>query len=145
MCQLVDQDHLRIARQNRAQVHLGKGDSAVFHPRRRNDWHGADRFSGVGAAMVLDHTDHDVGTAGVPAPTLAQHGDGLANPWGGPEIHPEPPGGRSFLLLRFRRLGLDSDRRGSVGTAGPGTLFAHHGAVKILTGVFAGRCSIRAH
>ena len=58
----------------------------------------------MGPAVRLDEADHDVGAALVAAPTLVQHGPGLADAGDGPEVDPELAGGLDQIAVRFPRL-----------------------------------------
>ena len=87
--QLVDDGNLRMARQDRIDVHLGELAPAVLHDRARNDLEIADQFGRVHAPVRFDNTDDDVGSPLCAAMCLAQHGERLAHPGSSAEVDAE--------------------------------------------------------
>ena len=91
--QLVDEGDLGVAGQHGVDVHLLEGRAAVGEGLARHHLEAGDLLARVRPAVVLDEADDDVGAAFGAAVALAEHGEGLADPGGGPEVDPQPTAG----------------------------------------------------
>jgi hypothetical protein len=101
--ELVDEDQLGLAREDRLQVHLGDLDVLVFDLLRGNDREPREEGLGLGAAMGLDDPDNEVDA--VPNLLLggAEHGERLADARAHSEEHLQLAPARAFLLAVERR------------------------------------------
>jgi hypothetical protein len=86
--ELVDQDHLWTASEDGVGVHLGEGGAAVLHVLARHHLQVTDHRLGVLAAVAFHETDDNVGASGLAPVRLLEHGEGLTDARGGPEIDP---------------------------------------------------------
>jgi two-component system sensor histidine kinase KdpD len=76
---LINQHNLRLARQDRIDVHLIEGNTAIFEPSPRQYFHLLDKLCRARSPMRLHHANDDV-FAAFPTPNrLAQHAEGLAH------------------------------------------------------------------
>jgi hypothetical protein len=87
--QLVDQDHLGMALEDRVEIHLLETRAPVL----RHQW--ADHLEvfhqrlGPPASMAFDEPEHDIGATLLAPTPFAQHGVRLAHPRGRAQIDPE--------------------------------------------------------
>ncbi len=79
MGQLVDQNHLRAAREDGVDVHLFEDRAFVLDFSSRNRLNLREEFFDAFAAVGFHDTDHDVFAAASAAEGLAQHAKGLAD------------------------------------------------------------------
>src|SRR5664279_4542427 len=86
MRQLVDQRHLWCAGQHRVEVKLAEGRSAILDLSWWKDLQALHLLRRVGTPVSFAEADDDIGSALEPAVGLAEHGDGLANPWCGTKV-----------------------------------------------------------
>ena len=93
MGELVDQHDLGMPREDGVEVHLVEPGVAADGPPR-HDLELRDELGGLRAAVRLDETDHHVGAALLATAGLAEHGVGLADARGHPEVDAQlaPPG-----------------------------------------------------
>ena len=77
--ELVDQDHLRLARDRGVDVELLELDPAVRDPLARQHLEVVDQLGGLGAPVGLDDADHDVGALRAQPPRGLEHRVGLAD------------------------------------------------------------------
>ncbi len=93
-------------------VHLGELDAAVARHPAGYHRQVLELTGGVLPAVRLHDADDDIGAAGRPPPALAEHVDGLADPRGRAQVHPQPAPGRTL------------PGRGGGGWGGHGGLFS---------------------
>ena len=86
MGHLVDKRDGGFAREYRVEVHLLERCPPVRVRAAGNDLEVADLLERVDSPVGLDVTDHHVRATRGAAGTLVEHGEGLADPRGGPEI-----------------------------------------------------------
>ena len=104
--ELVDERHGGLAGQDGIDVHLLEGGAPVVEAAARHDFEVAELGLRPGPAVGLDETDHDIGAALVTAPALVEHGERLAHPGRGAEVHaqlPTPAGGGGAGHVTSRR------------------------------------------
>ena len=77
--ELVDQRDRRAARQQRVEVHLAQRLPAIRDARRGTTSRPVEQRLGVGAAVRLDHADHDVAALGAALLRRLEHRVGLAD------------------------------------------------------------------
>ena len=85
--QLVHEGNLRMAGEHCVEVHLLEGRSAVLLGAAGDDLEVPDLLGGARPSMGLHVPDDDVGAAVAAAPALVEHGEGLADTWGGAQVH----------------------------------------------------------
>ena len=100
MRELVDHAHLRLARQDRVDIHLFQRDAAILDRAARNHFQILDLCFGVGAAVGLDDADHHVEAALAQRVRLLQHLVGLADARRRANVNAQP---RPALILDARQ------------------------------------------
>ena len=75
--QLVDDRDLRLAANDRVDVHLLERDAAILDPLARYDFEVADLRLGLGAPVRLDEADDDVDAATAKIVRFVEHAVGL--------------------------------------------------------------------
>ena len=88
--QLVDQDDLRVASQDRVGIHLLDDHPAIGNLLAGNDFQIADLRFCLRPAMRLDEADDDILPLGPQPLGLIEHGVGLADPGRGAKKDPQP-------------------------------------------------------
>ncbi len=73
MGKLIDQNNLRLSRQNAIDVHLLKVNALIIDLPARNLFQLRSQLRGAWPAMRLDDADHDIFSALMPPNRLAQH------------------------------------------------------------------------
>jgi hypothetical protein len=99
MRELVDDGELRLAPEQRVEVHLGEDAAAIHQAPPRQDLETAQQGLGLGAPVRFDHTDHDVDALAATLLRRLEHGVGLADARVGAEENLEPA---APLLLGLR-------------------------------------------
>ena len=102
--ELVDDGELRLAPEQRVEVHLGEDAAAIHQAPPRQDLEAAQQGLGLGAPVGLDDADHHVDAFPAPLLRRLEHGVGLADARVGAEEDLEPAA--PFLLgLLEQRFG----------------------------------------
>ena len=99
MGELVDQDDVRPASQDRLQVHLGQSGPPVLHDATWHDLQPLEHRCGVRATVGLDDPDDDIRPASPAPASFRQHGDRLADAGGSPKVDPQPATRHNPILL----------------------------------------------
>ena len=73
MGEFVDEDHLRVARQDGRHVEFGEAAAPIVDVAGRDDLDALNELSGFPAAVGLDHRGHQVGAAFQAPVCLAEH------------------------------------------------------------------------
>src|SRR6185437_1321968 len=87
---LVDDGDLRLALEDRLQVHLLDGDAAVLEGLAGDGGQTGDERRRLGAAMRLHEAEHHVDAAPLERVRLLQHAVGLPDPGREPDVELEP-------------------------------------------------------
>ena len=119
MGEFVDQRDLRMARDQRVEIHLLEHLILVFEPFARQHFQAVQQRLGLGPAVGLDHTDHDIGAGLQPGMRALQHLIGLADAGSSADKDLEPAGA-AVLAPRCLQQGF---RRGAL--QGVTTLVCH--------------------
>ncbi len=90
--QLVHDHRVRMAGEDRVDVHLFQLDAAIGNHAQRNDFEIANLVGGLLAAVCLDEADHDVDALLALEEGIVEHVIGLANAGGRAEIDAKPGG-----------------------------------------------------
>ncbi len=98
---LVDQDDLRLSRNDRIQIHFLQRLTAVFDAAPRNDFETSQQRFGFLAAVGLDHAGDDVVAVLEPRVGLLQHFVGLADAGRGADKNPQLADTPFFAARRF--------------------------------------------
>ena len=90
--EFVDQRDLRMARDQRVEVHFLDALIPVLDPLARHDLEAVQQRLGLGAPMGLDDADHHIGAGLLPGMRALQHLVGLADAGGGADENLQPAG-----------------------------------------------------
>ncbi len=121
--QLVDRARPRACGRERRRGPSPPRLTPVFDLLAGHDGEVAELLHGVRAPVRLDETHDDVGAALEAAPSLVEHGDGLADPGRRTQVHPEAPGRRTpFVSPSGSLCVMVIAHHGSGTTKGVGTL-----------------------
>src|SRR5690242_8551486 len=102
MGELVDERDLGMPREQAVDVHLLELTAAVDDQLARQDLQVADLLDGAPPAVGLDEADDDIGATVVPAATLVEHRERLADAGRGAEIDPKVASGHIATSRRRR-------------------------------------------
>ncbi|MEY9757287.1 hypothetical protein ABIE73_004682 [Bradyrhizobium yuanmingense] len=103
--ELVDERNLRPPRDHRVEVHLLDDLAAVVQPLARDHFEAAHQRLGLGTAMGLDETDHDIDAGLALGLGALQHLVGLADAGSGADEDLQPAA-RTLLPARRFQQGL---------------------------------------
>ena len=101
--QLVDDTQRRLSREDGVEVHFLQHHAAVVDPASRHDLEIADPRLGIGTAVGLDESDHDVDAFAPERVRVFDHRVGLADARRGADVDAET-GTLIVLQLRQRLL-----------------------------------------
>ena len=107
MGDLVDEGDVWVACEQRVEVHLLEGRTAVLDLLAGNDLQLANRLGGMGAPVGLDVADDDVAPPVAAALALLEHCERLSDASGSTEVDPELPSRRDDVGDVFGRFGRD--------------------------------------
>jgi hypothetical protein len=100
--QFVDDTQLRLARYDRADVHLLQDDPAVLHLAARNDFQVRERGFRFGTSVRFHEPHHDVYAVAAQRVRVLDHRVGLAHARRGADV--DPQAGPLFCLELRQRL-----------------------------------------
>ena len=96
--ELVDQRDRRLADEDGVEVHLLERRRRYSMRAAGDGLEVADLLGGAGPTVGLHEPDDDVGAALAAAAALVEHGEGLADAWGGAEVDAQCSSGHALSL-----------------------------------------------